>query len=33
MLYVKKIEKDKFLFVFKQKYLQELMNDRFLFLE
>ena len=32
MLYVK-IEKDKFLFVFKQKYLQELMNDRFSVLE
>ena len=29
----KKIEKDKFLFVFKQKYLQELMNDRFSVLE
>ena len=29
----KKIEKDKFLFVFKQKYLQELMNNRFSVLE
>lgn len=27
----KKIEKDKFLFVFKQKYLQELMNESFFY--